>query len=256
MKLKSFINVAATGLACLGMILPADLMAAPPESKSTSAGRASLEGSSSEAKEPAKESATKTDSTKGRRNQIRIIDVELTKDGRLQGDVINAKKESVKEAVISVRTAKQEIGRSLSTESGTFSVEKMPAGTFYIVAGTGHGVYRLWKNGTAPNTALKSIRIVSDRAVIRAQNGTDGQVLFDKDGVAYGQVRIADNVGLTPIPPGAQFGVQGGGMLDGLGLFDAILIAGVLTGVGFGIANYNKNDDIEDAVNKLANSPN
>ncbi|MBC8289182.1 MAG: carboxypeptidase regulatory-like domain-containing protein [Planctomycetes bacterium] len=245
MKLKTLINVVATGLACLGMILPADLMAAPPQTKS-SPGRASLSGTTS-----AKKGSSKNTS---KRSKIRVIDVELTKDGRLQGQVINAKKESVKEAVVSVRTAKQEIGRSLSTESGKFSIEKMPAGTFYIVAGSGHGVYRLWKNGKAPKSARNSIRIVSDRAVIRGQDG--GTVLYDEDGTAYGQVRIVDNAGLTPLPQGAQFGATGGGMLDGLGVYDALLIAGILTAVTFGIINYNKNDDIENTVNALPNTTN
>lgn len=249
MKLKSFINAAATGLACLGMILPADLMAAPPQSKSKP-GRASLSGTAASAKPK----SAKSESTRSKRAKVRIIDVELAKDGSLRGEVINAKKESVKDAVISVRTAKQEIGRSLSTESGKFSVKKMPSGTYYIVAGTGHGVFRFWKNGKAPKSALSSIRIVSDRAVIRGQN--EGTVLYDEDGTAYGQVRIVDNGGLTPAPPGAFTGVGTPGMLDGLGLFDALLIAGVLTGAGFGIANYLKNEDIEDDVNAIANTPN
>lgn len=255
MKLKSFINAAATGLACLGMILPADLMAAPPQSKGKP-GRASLSGTATSTKSSAaKSKSAKSESTRSKRaRKVRIIDVELAKDGSLRGEVINAKKESVKDAVISVRTAKQEIGRSLSTESGKFSVKKMPSGTYYIVAGTGHGVYRFWKNGKAPKSARSSIRIVSDRAVIRGQN--DGTVLYDEDGTAYGQVRIVDNGGLVPAPPGAFSGVGTPGMLDGLGLFDALLIAGVLTGAGFGIANYLKNEDIEDDVNAIANTPN
>ena len=106
----------------------------------------------------------------------------------------------------------------------------------------------------APKSALSSIRIVSDRAVIRGQN--EGTVLYDEDGTAYGQVRIVDNGGLTPAPPGAFTGVGTHVMLDGLGLFDALLIAGVLTGAGFGIANYLKNEDIEDDVNAIANTPN
>ena len=248
MKLKSFINAAATGLACLGMILPTDLMAAPPQSKGKP-GRASLTGTPAAAK-------SKSASTRSKRaKKVRVIDVELAKDGSLRGEVINAKKESVKDAVISVRTAKQEIGRSLSVESGKFNVKKMPSGTYYIVAGTGHGVYRFWKNGKAPKSALSSIRIVSDRAVIRGQNA-EGTVLYDEDGTAYGQVRIIDNGGLVPAPPGAFTGVGTPGMLDGLGLFDALLIAGVLTGAGFGIANYVKNEDIEDDVNAIANTPN
>ena len=254
MKLKSFINAAATGLACLGMILPADLMAAPPQSKGKP-GRASLSGTATSAKSSAaKSKSAKSASTRSKRAKVRIIDVQLAKDGSLRGEVINAKKESVKDAVISVRTAKQEIGRSLSTESGKFSVKKMPSGTYYIVAGTGHGVYRFWKNGKAPKSARSSIRIVSDRAVIRGQN--EGTVLYDEDGTAYGQVRIVDNGGLTAAPPGAFAGGPAPGMLDVLGLFDALLIGGVLTGAGFGIANYLKNEDIEDDVNAIANTPN
>lgn len=240
MKLKPFINAAATGLACLGMLLPADLMAASPE---TNSGRASLTGKSTSAR---------PDSKSTQQKRRRVIDVELTKDGQLEGQVINADKESVKDAVISVRTAKQEIGRSLSNESGQFSVKNMPSGTYYIVAGTGHGVYRLWKNGKAPKSARSSIRLVSDRAVIRGQG--DGTVLYDEDGTAYGQVRIIDNGGLQQVPPGFTVGSTGGNMLDGLSLFDAAWIAGILTAATFGILNYNKNRDIEKSVNANANS--
>lgn len=242
MKLKSFFNVAATGLACLGLLAPVDLMAAGQQKDSS----------------PPKSSAASKAGSKSKRNEarqkIRIIDVELSKDGSLLGEVINAKKQPVKNAVVSVRTAKQELGRTLSGKSGDFNVKKLPTGTFYVVAGSSHGVYRLWKSGTAPKSAKKRIRFVSDRSVIRAQNGEDGRVLYDEDGTAYGQVRIIDNGGLVPAPPGSGVGLVGGsGLLDGLGVFDAILIGGVITGATFGIINYNKNDDIES--NQNANTP-
>ena len=246
MKLKSFLNVAATGLACLEMLLPTDVMAAGQEAKSKpSPSRVSQKKDSSSEARPKASSA---------RRKVQIIDVELAKDGSLHGDIINARKQSVKDAVVSVRTAKQELGRALSDKDGAFSVQKLPTGTFYIVAGSSHGVYRLWKAGTAPKNAKKRIRFISDRAIIRAQNGTEGRVLFDEDGTAYGQVRIVDNGGLVQAPPNAALGFNGGsGLLDGLGVFDAILIGGVITGATFGIINYNKNDDIES--NQNANTP-
>jgi hypothetical protein len=243
MKLKIILKTATTGLACLGMLLPVDLMAAQPVSKARTADQSKLSGKTS---------------VDIRRGKVRVIDVELDQAGNLRGKVINAEKESVKQAVISVRTAKKELGRSLSGATGEFTVTNVPAGTFYVVAGSGHGVYRLWKNGTAPRKALKQIRIISDRAVIRAQNDTEGRVLYDEDGTAYGQVRIIDNGGLVGSPSMGAVGSYGGGagMLDSLGVIDALMVGGVLTGVGFGIANYAKNKDIEDDVNALPRTNN
>lgn len=258
MKLKSILKATTTGLACLGMFLPADLMAAPPQSKGKPSGRASLTGKVT----PASAVSART----SRRAKKRIVDVELAKGGQLTGQVINAKKTSVKKAVVSVRTAKQEVGRSLSDQSGRFSIEKVPPGTFYVVAGTGHGVYRLWKNGTAPKKALKQIKIVSDRTVVRAQN--DGEVLYDADGTAFGQVRVADpDAGAYAFSPGpgggfaggltgAGIGGGGGSLIGGLGVFDALVIGGGLAGAGLGIANYIENQDQEDDINRLSRSPN
>lgn len=251
MKLKTYLKATVTGLACLGMFLPADLMAAPPEAKGKSTGRASLTGN-----------VTSASAGKSRRAKTRIVDVELAKGGTLNGQVINAKKDSINKAVISVRTAKQEVGRSLSDESGSFTIQKIPTGTFYVVAGTGHGVYRLWKNGTAPKKALKQIKIVSDRTVVRAQN--DGEVLYDDDGTAFGQVRVADpDAGAFAFSPGgsggfagAGIGMGGGSLISGLGVFDALAIGGGIVGAGLGIANYVENQDQEDDINRLANSPN
>jgi len=243
MKLKNFLKTAATGLASLGMLLPGNLAAAQP---------AATIGTADQAARSAKISAEAT------RKRVRVIDVELDRSGNLAGEVIDARKQSVKQALISVRTAKKELGRSLSSQTGSFTVRSLPAGTFYIVAGSGHGVYRLWKNGTAPKKALKKIRLVSDRAVVRAQNDTEGRVLYDEDGTAYGQVRIIDDGGLVGYPGAGAVGSYGGGagMLDSLGVIDALMVGGVLTGVGFGIANYVKNKDIEDDVNALPRTSN
>jgi len=243
MKLKIFLKTAATGLACLGMLLPGDLMAARPASEIATAGQAARAG--------------KTSTDAGRR-RIRVIDVELDRSGNLRGEVIDGEKQSVRQAVISVRTAKKELGRSVSNTAGGFTVRNLPAGTFYVVAGSGHGVYRLWKNGTAPRKALNKIRLISDRAVVRAQNETEGRVLYDQDGTAYGQVRIIDNGGLTGSPAMGAVGSYGGGagMLDSLGVIDALMVGGVLTGVGFGIANYAKNKDLEDDINSLPKTNN
>ena len=257
MKLKTFLKATLTGLACLGIFLPADLMAAPPEAKGKPTGVASLSGKVT----PSSTAA----SGKSQRAKTRIIDVELAKGGTLNGEVINGKNATVTKAVVSVRTAKEEVGRSLSNESGQFSVEKVPAGTFYIVAGTGHGVYRLWKNGTAPKMALKQIRIVSDRTVVRAQN--DGEVLYDDDGTAFGQVRVADpDAGAYAFSPGPGGGFagglsgagigMGGGMLSGLGIFDAVVVGGTITGVTLGVINHENNEDLEEAFERRANSTN
>ncbi len=214
MKLHHFLKSTVAALACAGTLLPANLVQA--------------------AEAAAKVQAKKPASI--------VRDLSLTKDGVLQGQVSNAKKAAAANVTVSVRKDRKEVHRTKTDDKGRFEVKGLKPGTYYVVAGTGHGLYRVWASTIAPPKALKSARIISDKTLIRGQN-PDGGILYDENGVAYGQVRIVDNGGLVPVSPGGAFAAPSAGFLDSLGLYDVLLIGGVGAGIGLGIAALNDDDD-------------
>lgn len=216
MKLHHFLKSTVAALACAGTLIPGGLVQAGETAAKV------------QARKPA--------------NIVR--DLSLTKDGVLEGQVSNAKKAASSGVVVSVRQVKErkEVGRVKTNNKGQFQVRGLKPGTYYIVAGTGHGLYRVWASGIAPPKALKSARIISDKTLVRGQD-PDGSILYDENGVAYGQVRIVDNGGLVPVSPGGAFATSSSGFLDSLGLYDLLIIGGVGAGIGLGAAALNEADD-------------
>ncbi|MHC4879218.1 MAG: carboxypeptidase-like regulatory domain-containing protein [Planctomycetota bacterium] len=222
MKLYRNFKAGLAALAIAGTILPANLVeAAQPQQKAQAAKAASL-----------------------------IRDARLTEDGIFRGQVSDAKQKPVANAVVSVRQARKEIVRTKTDARGVFEVTNLKPGVYYVVAGTSHGVYRVWSHRTAPPKALASVKMVSDMSIVRAQ----GQVLYDDSGQAYGQVRIVDNGGLVPVGPNTMFG-PGGSFIDSIGLYDLTVLGLAGGGLGVGIAAYNKAKDAEDAADSTSASP-
>ena len=177
-----------------------------------------------------------------------IRDLSLTKDGLLQGQVSNAKKAAASGVAVSIRKERKEVHRTKTDDKGRFEVRGLKPGIYYVVAGTGHGLYRVWASDIAPPKALKAARIISDKTLVRGQN-PDGSILYDENGTAYGQVRIVDNGGLVPVSPGGAFASSSGGFLDSLGLYDVLIIGGIGAGIGLGVAALNEADDNSNNIN-------
>jgi hypothetical protein len=218
MKLHHIFKSTVAALACTGILIPGGLVQA--------------------AEAPAKAAAKKPASI--------VRDLSLTADGLLQGQVSNAKKAASTGAVVSIRqtTDRKEVHRSKTDDKGRFEVRGLKPGVYYIVAGTGHGLYRVWASKMAPPKALKAAKIISDTTLIRGQQGgpqgTD--ILYDENGVAYGQVLIVDNGGLVPVAPGGAF-APSGSFLGSLGLYDLLVIGGIGTAIGLGAAALNDDDN-------------
>lgn len=228
MKLHHFLKSTVAALACAGTLIPGGLV------------QAGEVAAKAQAKKPA--------------NIVR--DLSLTKDGVLQGQVSNAKKAAAGGITVSIRAERKEVRRTKTDEKGRFEVRGLKPGTYYIVAGTGHGLYRVWASNIAPPKALKSARIISDKTLVRANlhpgdhsPNPDGSILYDENGVAYGQVRIVDNGGLVPVSPGGAFAAPSAGFLDSLGLYDVLILGGVGAGIGLGAAALSEaNDDDNNAA--------
>lgn len=214
MKLHQLFKSTVAALTCAGMLIPGGLLQAGETTPKT------------EAKKPASI----------------VRDLSLTSEGVLEGQVFTAKKAAATGVVVSIRQKRKEIHRTRTDDLGRFEVRDLKPGTYYIIAGTGHGLYRVWASTIAPPKALKSARIISDKTLVRGQDSPDGSILYDENGVAYGQVRIVDNGGLVPVSPGATFGPSTG-FLDSLGLYDVLILGGVGAGIGLGVAALNDDDD-------------
>lgn len=234
MKLHQFFKVTAVGMATVGQLIPASIVhAETPAAK----------------KLPAKPAAT-------------VLDVELNASGNVSGEVINAQREPVKDAVISVRQGRNEVASVRSDESGQFTVKGLKPGVYHVVAGTGQGIYRVWNAKLAPPKSLSQIKIISDRTVIRAQGpddlqqGGDGRILYDQNGTAYGQVRIVDQGGLMPVGTGAPVGLAGGGsFLSSLGVFDVLTVGVGVAAITVGAIAIDKANQNEKRLDNLPSSP-
>ena len=234
MKLHQFFKVTVVGLATVGQLIPASLVRAETPAPT---------------KSPAKPAAA-------------VLDLELSAGGTASGEVFNAQREPVKDAVVSVRQGRTEVASVRSDESGRFTIKGLKPGVYHVVAGTGQGLYRVWNPKSAPPKSLSQIKIVSDRTVIRAQGpddqqpGGDGRILYDQNGTAYGQVRVVDQGGLSPVGTGAPVGVGGGGsFLSSLGVFDVLTVGVGVAAITVGAVAIDKANKAEKKVDNIANSP-
>lgn len=234
MKLHQFFKVTVVGVATVGQLLPASIVRAETPAAT---------------KTPAKSSAA-------------VLDLELGAGGSVSGEVFNAQREPVKNAVVSVRQGRNEVASTQSDESGRFTVKGLKPGVYHVVAGTGQGIYRVWSTKSAPPRSLSQIKIMSDRTIIRAQGpdelqqqGGDGRILYDQNGTAYGQVRVVDQGGLAPVGTGAPVGLAGGGsFLSSLGVFDLLTVGVGAAAITVGAIAIDKANKNEKKIENLSNS--
>ncbi len=234
MKLHQFFKVTAVGLATVGQLIPASIVRAETPAPT---------------KSPAKPAAA-------------VLDLELSANGSVSGEVFNAQKVPLKDVAVSVRQGRNEVAATRSDDSGRFTVKGLKPGVYHVVAGTGQGIYRVWSTRTAPPKSLSQIKIVSDRTVIRAQGpdelqqGGDGRILYDQNGTAYGQVRVVDQGGLMPVGTGAPVGVAGGGsFLSSLGVFDVLTVGVGVAAITVGAIAIDKANNAEKKADAAANTP-
>ena len=147
MKPVGILKALASGLACLGMIVPtcslqADVNVVTPSPQT-------------DPPSPVK------------------IDVVLQHDGLLSGQVVGTGGERLGGAPVSLRSPDGKVANVITDQSGRFYVSRLRNGTYQIVAGPakgiyGTGVFRIWDPASAPPSARQSATV----RVVRGQEGS------------------------------------------------------------------------------------
>jgi hypothetical protein len=134
-----------------------------------------------------------------------VQDVALARGGLLQGQVVDAKGTAMKAIPVSVWFNNQQVAKTVSDDSGRFTVTGLRGGVHQVTAGQGAGVYRLWTVDAAPPSATSGAVVVPGEAVVRGQNGYPVRSILESPvlwgGLMYtvGHI-IGFNVGIDHTP--------------------------------------------------------
>jgi len=128
-------HTVAAAVACLGVVLPPEAIAAPPAAGG-------------------------------------ISDVALHERGTLVGAVYTAHGLPERGAIVSIQTGGTEVARTTTDEHGRFAAEGLKGGVYRVATTDGVAMYRAWTAGTAPPVAEKAALIVTgSQDVARGQLG-------------------------------------------------------------------------------------
>jgi len=142
MKRLPLLQYAATGMAGLGLVLPAGVLAADVNQTPVSA------------------SAAETQS---------ISDVRLGEGGTLFGQVLDVQGAPLAQATVTVRCAGSDVASTVTDTQGSFSVGGLQGGVYEVTTDGGSGTFRLWTADASPPSANKGALIVSGGETTRGQ---------------------------------------------------------------------------------------
>jgi hypothetical protein len=128
MKRFTLTHGMAAAIACLGIVLPHEALAAPP----AAAG---------------------------------ITDVALRDGGTMVGAVYSAEGLPQAGQLVSVQTSGREVARTTTDDHGRFTAEGLKGGVYQLVTTDGMSTYRVWSAGTAPPAAQPAALVVTGDVV-------------------------------------------------------------------------------------------
>lgn len=162
MKVRNVLKSALAGLACFGTLIPQQSLSAADSTP-----------------EPRVSKADSTVQTK------KIIDIELDRQGRLLGVLVdtNGKPEALKK--IQLRQDKKLLAETKTDRNGRFLVSKLRGGVYQIVSKDQAAVVRVWSNGTAPPKSKNAVLLVTGK-VARGQGFIPGGTITGLLGVGLG----------------------------------------------------------------------
>ena len=89
----------------------------------------------------------------------------------MTGQVVDGQGIGLDGAVVTFLRGKQKIASTVTDRRGDFVVRNLSGGTYDVVAGQGHALFRCWVQNTSPPSATHKPVIVSATRVIRGQSG-------------------------------------------------------------------------------------
>lgn len=153
-----------------------------------------------------------------------IRDVQLTQQGKFQGQLLTPAGKSVSNAVVQLRFRGTPVAAAKTDAQGRFAISGVRAGAHEVVTGAVHSPVRLWSYGAAPRGARTGMVVAVSETVVRGQDYCE-----------------------TGCPP-----------TSGFGMLDVITLATVGAAVGalvIGIDNNNKLEDLQQAQGNPPASP-
>lgn len=96
-----------------------------------------------------------------------VIDVALTDDGLLLGQVVDPQGLVKAKSPVSLYSGGRELGAARTDANGYFVFSGLRGGVYQVTAAEGLGTYRLWAPGTAPPAAKPAALLVAGTEVTR-----------------------------------------------------------------------------------------
>ena len=139
MKIR-FIQRAAAAVACIGLLLPPSVQAAPATAMKTQG------------------------------------DIALREGGLLVGQVVDARGKALPKIDVAILQGEDEVVRSKTDKNGVFAAKGLRGGEYRVVTGGGQVAYRLWAPKTAPPAASHTALVVTGEPVVNGNLGHGGLV--------------------------------------------------------------------------------
>jgi len=141
MKVRHVLQSSLATLACFGTLIP---------QQNLNAAEAAPETQVSQADAPAAVE--------------KVIDIELDRQGRLLGALVdrNGKPEALKK--IQIRQGKKLLAETKTDREGRFEVSKLRGGIYQVISKDQAALVRVWSNGTAPPKSKELVLLVTGQA--------------------------------------------------------------------------------------------
>jgi hypothetical protein len=110
------------------------------------------------------------DKPHGEGHRIGALDVELSPDGVLAGQILDPAGQPVENVPLRLIHRGQTVSVTASDQTGGFRFAGIRGGTHQITTPNGAVPVRCWKSRTAPPAAHNAILLVSDGKTVRAQH--------------------------------------------------------------------------------------
>lgn len=106
--------------------------------------------------------------------QMAIVDVSLTQDNLLQGQLVNRDGAPKAKAQMTLASGGEVVTRGVTDEKGFFTLKVDKGGVYALSDGQTSALVRAWTSQAAPPSANSGVLMVSDQNVTRAALGGGG----------------------------------------------------------------------------------